>query len=93
MGILSTFSPEFAKVLFTEGKISAGNSTIFFKTVPNFIRSSIVPMSIAFGFMRKSIGMINSALIIGIFSIIIALFAIYKLEETYGKDLNYIEEV
>jgi hypothetical protein len=37
--------------------------------------------------------MIYSALLIGIISIIIALFAIYKLEETYGKDLDYFEEI
>ena len=62
-------------------------------TVPNFIRGSVVPMTFAFEFLRGRLGMIYSALLIGIISIIIALFAIYKLEETYGKDLDYFEEI
>ncbi len=62
-------------------------------TVPNFIRGSVVPITLGFEFLRPYFGMIYSALIIGIVSIIIALFAIYKLEETYDKDLDYLEQV
>ncbi|MCL4547256.1 MAG: MFS transporter [Bacteroidetes bacterium] len=62
-------------------------------TVPNFIRGSVIPITFGFEYLRSSLGMIYSALIIGIVSIVIALFAIYKLEETYDKDLNYIENV
>lgn len=62
-------------------------------TVPNFIRGSVVPITIGFEFLRPYFGMIYSALAIGIISIIIALFAIYKLEETYDKDLDYFEQV
>ncbi|MCL4547663.1 MAG: MFS transporter [Bacteroidetes bacterium] len=62
-------------------------------TVPNFIRGSVIPITFGFEYLRSSLGMIYSALIIGIVSIVIALFAIYKLEETYDKDLNYIENI
>lgn len=62
-------------------------------TVPNFIRGSIVPITIAFSFLRVSMGMIHAALVVGIISVLIAFFATYKLEETYGKDLNYLEQI
>jgi MFS family permease len=62
-------------------------------TVPNFIRGSVVPITIAFSFLRISMGMIHAALVVGIISVLIAFFAAYKLEETYGKDLNYLEQI
>jgi predicted membrane-bound spermidine synthase len=62
-------------------------------TVPNFIRGSVVPITLAFEVLRHSIGMINSALIVGIICIGIALFALYHLKETYGRDLNFLEEI
>jgi MFS family permease len=62
-------------------------------TVPNFIRGSVVPITIAFSMLRPAFGMIHSALIVGIISVLLAVFAAYKLEETYGKDLNFFENV
>ena len=62
-------------------------------TVPNFIRGSVVPITLAFSFLRSSMGMIYAALAVGVVSILIALFAAYKLEETYGKDLNFFEDI
>ena len=62
-------------------------------TVPNFIRGSVVPITIAFSMLRPAFGMIHSALIVGIISVLLAVFAAYKLEETYGKDLNFLENV
>jgi putative MFS transporter len=62
-------------------------------TVPNFIRGSVVPITLAFEFLRGSTGMIYSALIVGLISVIIAFISLHKLEETFGKDLNYIENV
>jgi MFS family permease len=62
-------------------------------TVPNFIRGSVVPITIAFSMLRPVFGMINSALIVGIISVLLAVFAAYKLKETYGKDLNFLENI
>ncbi len=62
-------------------------------TVPNFIRGTVVPITLAFNFLREYFGMINSALIVGIVCILIAFWALYHLEETYGKDLNYLEDI
>jgi MFS family permease len=62
-------------------------------TVPNFIRGSVVPLTLAFEYMRSSIGMIYSALIVGIISIFIALVSLYFLEETFHKKLDYLENI
>ena len=62
-------------------------------TVPNFIRGSVIPITIAFEFLRGSTGMINAALIVGIISVAIAFISLYHLKETYGKDLNFIENI
>lgn len=62
-------------------------------TVPNFIRGSVVPITLAFEALRHPFGMINSALIVGVICIGIALFALYHLKETYGTDLNFLEEI
>lgn len=62
-------------------------------TVPNFIRGSVVPFTLTFSFLRTSLGMKYAALLVGLISIIIALFAVYKLDETFGKDLDYLEDI
>jgi len=62
-------------------------------TVPNFIRGSVVPITLAFEALRHSLGMINSALVVGIICVGISLFALYKLKETYGTDLNFLEDI
>lgn len=60
-------------------------------TVPNFVRGSVVPITLLFKAGIGHFGIIQSAAMIGGATIIIALIALGRLEETYGKDLNYIE--
>jgi MFS family permease len=62
-------------------------------TVPNFIRGSVVPITIVFQYLKLEIGMIYSALLVGVICIIVALIALYHLEETFGKELNYLEQI
>ncbi len=61
-------------------------------TVPNFIRGTVVPITFAFEFLRLEIGIIPSALVVGLVTIVIALLALRTLSETFGKDLNFVEE-
>jgi hypothetical protein len=60
-------------------------------TVPNFVRGGVVPMTIAFQFVSRFTGIIYGALIIAVISLILAYISAFSLEETYGKELNYIE--
>ncbi len=62
-------------------------------TVPNFIRGSVIPITFAFEYFKKSFGIINSALIVAIIILIITFISLYNLEETYGKNLDYVEEI
>jgi MFS transporter, putative metabolite:H+ symporter len=63
-------------------------------TVPNFARGLLVPLSLGFQAMSKnpSIGVINAGWILGLATLGIALVSMYFMEETFGKDLDYVEE-
>jgi hypothetical protein len=50
-----------------------------------------VPITIGFNFCRGRFGVIPGALIIGLACILLALWALRGLEETHGKDLDYME--
>lgn len=60
-------------------------------TVPNFIRGTVVPLTLAFKYLRAEVGVIYGALIIGVATIIIAFIALQFIDETYGRDLNFEE--
>jgi putative MFS transporter len=60
-------------------------------TVPNFVRGLLVPMTLAFQSLQVSLGLKTSALTVGLVAVGIAFFAAFTLEETYGKDLNFME--
>ena len=61
-------------------------------TVPNFVRGSVILVTLAFKSLETTGGTIQSALIMGGLTLVLAYFAIYNLEETFGKDLNYYEK-
>lgn len=60
-------------------------------TVPNFIRGTVVPLALAFKFLRGEVGIIQGALIIGTTTVIIAFIALSVIDETFGRDLNFEE--
>lgn len=64
-------------------------------TVPNFVRGAVVPITLAFEYLRNSIGlsMVNSALTVGIGVLGIAFYSLYHLRETFGSDLDFVEEI
>jgi MFS transporter, putative metabolite:H+ symporter len=61
-------------------------------TIPNFVRGSVNVVVLFFSILLSL--QFNdgwSALIVGVFFIALALFSLSKLQETFGKDLNYFE--
>jgi putative MFS transporter len=60
-------------------------------TVPNLIRGSLPIMSVCFALLQHSFNKIVSAEILAAFIIVLPLIALYYTEETFGKDLNYLE--
>lgn len=61
-------------------------------TVPNFIRGTVVPITLAFKFLRGEYGIITGALLVGLVTIIIAVIALRSIDETFSRDMNYLEE-
>ena len=61
-------------------------------TVPNFVRGSVIPLTFLFLQAKAYFGVINGAMIVGLVTVAISLWALYHMEETFGKDLNYVEE-
>lgn len=61
-------------------------------TVPNFVRGATVPITLSFTALRGYFDIINSALIVGAASMLIAFVSLYFLQESYHKDLDYLEE-
>ncbi len=70
-------------------------------TVPNFIRGTVVPLTLGFRFLRELLYNENSgeetpviygALIVGVFTIIVAIVALKAIQETFGRDMNFLEK-
>lgn len=60
-------------------------------TVPNFVRGSVVAVTISFQFLKSEVGILQSAMIVGAVCLVIALIALSQLKETFNKDLDYVE--
>lgn len=62
-------------------------------SVPNFVRGAVVPLSLLFQYLSGFTGIVYSAGIVAAIALILAYIAAFKLEETYGKDLDYVEMI
>jgi hypothetical protein len=61
-------------------------------TVPNFVRGMVVPITMLFQLLRKGLGIQQGALWVGAICMTVALFSLWRLQETFHKDLDYFEE-
>ncbi len=60
-------------------------------TVPNFVRGSVVPLTLCFQALKAQYGIIQGAFLVAAFCVAVAFLALRGLAETHGKDLNYVE--
>lgn len=60
-------------------------------TAPNFVRGAVVAITLLFNALRPLMGIRGSAMLVGAIALLIAYVSLWGLEETYGKDLNYLE--
>jgi hypothetical protein len=51
----------------------------------------VVPVTFAFQAARAPFGLLGSAAVVGVVVFGVALLALASLDETYGKDLDYLE--
>ncbi|HSB91618.1 MAG TPA: MFS transporter [Flavitalea sp.] len=60
-------------------------------TVPNMVRGSLALISLFFAALQPSFGYVTSGWITGIVLMVITVVAAYFTEETFNKDLDYLE--
>jgi MFS family permease len=60
-------------------------------TVPNFVRGAVPLLTSAFQALKVPFGVARSAEAVGLATLAVAFVAASALEETYGKDLDYVE--
>jgi putative MFS transporter len=61
-------------------------------TVPNFIRGTVIPITFLFQLIKGKLGILNAGAIVGTICILIAFYSLFRLQDTFHKDLDYIEK-
>lgn len=61
-------------------------------TVPNFVRGMVIPITTLFQLFRHNFGLTAGALYVGGICMVLALFSLWRLQETFHKDMNFFEE-
>ena len=61
-------------------------------TVPNMVRGSLGIMLVIFGLLEKHFEYTTAGAITGVIVMTISIIALVMTEETFGRDLNFIEE-
>ncbi len=61
-------------------------------TAPNFVRGALIPTTLLFEFFVHKFNIITAASVMMVLVSGIAIFAVSQLKESFGKDLNYIEQ-
>jgi MFS family permease len=60
-------------------------------SVPNFVRGSVVPVTLLFRGLNPILGISQSALMVGCACLGLAFFSLARMGESYGEDLNFLE--
>lgn len=60
-------------------------------TVPNVIRGSLTVITLAFLGLKPALGLAGSALVVGLGCVMMAFMALQGMEESFGKDLEFVE--
>lgn len=60
-------------------------------STPNFVRGSLVAISLLFSCLKPSFGMLNAGLITGLLTLAVSFVGLYFVDETFHKDLDYLE--
>jgi MFS family permease len=61
-------------------------------TAPNFVRGAVVLVVELYKLGKPPLGIVESAIAVGVLTFVIAGVALAGLQETYGKDLDFVEE-
>jgi len=61
-------------------------------TAPNFVRGAVVPVTLLFQALREPLGLSLAGLTVGVLTLTIAATALWGLDETFGRDLDFVED-
>ncbi len=61
-------------------------------TVPNFVRGSLVPLTLGFKLIASTSDYVTAAIAVGLFCLALAVAGLRGLPETFGVDLDYLED-
>lgn len=60
-------------------------------TVPNFVRGSVIAYVAGFSALRPIMGFTGALATVGVVGLLLALVGLWRIDETFGKDLYYTE--
>jgi len=60
-------------------------------SIPNLIRGAVIPLSFIFQLSKQYFSSLNAALFLGILCLIVSMFALANLGDTFHADLDYSE--
>lgn len=61
-------------------------------TVPNFVRGAVALITTSFLALKPALGLRPAAAVVGVVVLVLAGVSLWFLPETFGKDLDYVEE-
>ncbi len=62
-------------------------------TAPNLVRGTTIPMALAFQALGAHYGTLNAAYIVGGVALVVATGALSLLQETFHRDLDFVEQI
>jgi MFS family permease len=60
-------------------------------TISNFVRASVIVMTLSLAALKPHFGFIASAEMVGLVCFVAALIAVWRLPETFARDLDFVE--
>ncbi|MEZ0484814.1 MFS transporter [Fibrella aquatica] len=60
-------------------------------SVPSIVRGMLIPMTLGFQAMKPALGTLVAAAVLGIFVFGLAFWSLSRMEETFAKELDYVE--
>ena len=60
-------------------------------SVPSLVRGTLIPMTLAFQALKPSVGALVAAGLLGAVVYGLAFWSLSRMEETFGKELDFVE--
>jgi MFS family permease len=61
-------------------------------TIPNMVRGTVVLMTTFYSFLKPTTGVVTAGALVGVICFLLGFWAITSIEESHGKDLDFLEE-